>query len=161
MILDHDARSQKRAYVFHGVTVDQHEMLIDVGLPARQVGRLVDVGDLVSFNRRPQELLNGLLSGKAMDNRASVAAMILCLQQLQKMRHQWDVYAVATADEEWGQFVGATTQSYAIRPDIAIAIDVTFADVDEIDVKMNAGPMAIPGAIGIPFICPSDLPSEG
>jgi endoglucanase len=133
-------------------TVDQHEMLIDVGLPARQVGRLVDVGDLVSFNRRPQELLNGLLSGKAMDNRASVAAMILCLQQLQKMRHQWDVYAVATADEEWGQFVGATTQSYAIRPDIAIVLDVTFADVEEIDVKMNGGPVISQGPSNHPVV---------
>jgi endoglucanase len=87
-----------------------------------------------------------------MDNRASVAAMILCLQQLQKMRHQWDVYAVATADEEWGQFVGATTQSYAIRPDIAIAIDVTFADVEEFEVKMNGGPVISLGPSNHPVV---------
>ncbi|MEW5961799.1 MAG: M42 family peptidase, partial [Chloroflexota bacterium] len=122
-------------------TVDQANMHIDVGLPPDQVVKLVRVGDLVSFARTPAELLNGLLSGKAMDNRASVAAMIVCLQQLQQLRHGWDVYAVATANEEWGQYVGATTQAYAIRPDVAIAIDVTFADVEEIEVKLDAGPV--------------------
>lgn len=122
-------------------TVDQARMHIDVGLPPPQVEELVQVGDLVSFARMPDELLNGLVSGKAMDNRASVAAMILCLEDLQRLRHQWDVYAVATADEEWGRYVGATTQAYAIRPDVALAIDVTFADVEEIEVKLDAGPV--------------------
>ncbi len=135
-----------------GNGVDQHEMHIDVGLPPRQVNRLVQVGDLVSFYRPPQELQGGLLSGKAMDNRSSVAAMLVCLQTLGKLRHQWDVYAVATADEEWGQFVGATTQAYAIRPDIAIAIDVTFADVDEIEVKLDKGPVIAVGPGNHPVI---------
>jgi putative aminopeptidase FrvX len=122
-------------------TVDQAHMHVDVGLPARQVEQLVRVGNLVSFARSPAELLNGLLSAKAMDNRSSIAAMIVCLQELQKLRHQWDVYAVATANEEAGQYVGATTQAYTIRPDVAIAIDVTFADVEEIEVKLDAGPV--------------------
>jgi endoglucanase len=115
-------------------------MHIDVGLPPRQVKRLVQVSDLVSFARTPAELLSGLLSGKALDNRSSVAAMIVCLEELNKLHHRWDVYAVATADEEWGNFVGATTQAYAIHPDVAIVIDVTFADVEEVEVKLNSGP---------------------
>lgn len=122
-------------------TVDQADMHVDVGLPPRQVERLVQIGDLISFGRPPAELLSGLLSGKAMDNRASVAAMLLCLQELGSMQHQWDVYAVATANEEWGgNYVGATTQAYVIRPDVAIVLDMTFADVEEIDIKMNEGP---------------------
>jgi endoglucanase len=132
--------------------VDQQQMHIDVGLPPRQVKRLVQVGDLISFHRPTTELLNDLLSGKAMDNRASIAAMIVCLQELKKMHHQWDVYAVATADEEWGGFVGATTQSYAIRPDVAIVIDVTFGDVDDIEVKLNAGPVIALGPSNHPVI---------
>lgn len=133
-------------------TVDLAELHIDVGLPVRQVERLVQIGDLVSFVRRPTELLGGLLSAKAMDNRSSVAAMVICLQELKKLRHQWDVYAVATADEEWGSFVGATTQAYAIRPDVAIVIDVTFADVDEIEVKLNAGPVIALGPSNHPVL---------
>lgn len=121
--------------------VDLNRMHIDVGLPPARVAELVQIGDLISFTRTPDELLNGLVSGKALDNRASVAAMIVCMQELTKQRHQWDVYAVATADEEWGNFVGATTQAYAIRPDVALVIDVTFGDVDENDVKLNNGPV--------------------
>ncbi|MBI1880731.1 MAG: M20/M25/M40 family metallo-hydrolase [Chloroflexi bacterium] len=133
-------------------TVALAEMHIDVGLSPRQVERLVQVGDLISFARTPTELLGGMLSAKAMDNRSSVAAMIVCLQELQKLRHQWDVYAVATADEESGSFVGATTQAYAIRPDIAIVLDVTFADVDEIEVRLNAGPVISLGPSNHPVL---------
>lgn len=122
-------------------TVDPDQLLIDVGLPPEEVSQLVQIGDLISFHREPADLLSGLVSGKAMDNRASIAAMVVCLQTLQTLRHQWDVYAVATADEEWGSYVGATTQAYAIRPDVAIALDVTFADVDEIEVKLDGGPV--------------------
>lgn len=132
--------------------VDMTEMHIDVGLPPRQVERWVQVGDLISFARTPTELLGGLLSGKAMDNRASVAAMLCCLRELKNLRHQWDVYAVATADEEWGGYVGATTQAYAIHPDVAIALDVTFADVDEIEVKLNSGPVIALGPSNHPML---------
>jgi tetrahedral aminopeptidase len=138
-----------------GKTEDQvelHEMQIDVGLPPDQVGQMVRIGDLVSFKQTPVELLNGLLSGKAMDNRCSIAAMIVCLQELSKRQHRWDVYAVATADEEWGGYVGATTQAYAIRPDVAIALDVTFANVDEIEVKLNRGPVISRGPSNHPVL---------
>jgi len=133
-------------------SVDQHEMHIDVGLPPQELTQLVQVGDLVSFYRPPVKLLNNLMSGKAMDNRSSIAAMLLCLKELQTLRHHWDVYAVATADEEWGGLVGATTQSYAIRPDVAIVLDVTFADVDEIEVKLNKGPTIAVGPSNHPVL---------
>ncbi len=121
--------------------VDKKDLLIDVGLSAADVEKIVRLGDLISFVRTPEELQNNLLSAKAMDNRASLAAMIICLQELNKLQHQWDVYAVATADEEWGYYVGATTQSYAIHPDVAIVVDVTFADVSENDIKLGNGPV--------------------
>ncbi|MBN1220445.1 MAG: M20/M25/M40 family metallo-hydrolase [Anaerolineae bacterium] len=134
-------------------SVDQTEMYLDVGLPPRQVEKLVQVGNLVSFVSPPVELLNGLLSGKAMDNRASVAAMLLCLRELGKLQHQWDVYTVATADEEWGGYVGATTQAYAIHPDLAIVMDVTFADVEENEIKLGNGPVITVGPNNHPAVC--------
>ncbi len=99
---------------------------IDVGLPARQAERLVCVGDLVSLRRSAIELKNGLLAGKAFDNRASVAAVAVCLEQLQQAQHQWDVLAVATVQEETF-LLGAATSAFALQPDIAIVVDVTFA----------------------------------
>ena len=121
--------------------VDQTLLHIDVGLPARQVERLIHIGDVISFVGPPLQLQNGQISGKAMDNRASMAAMVVCLQILKGLHHDWDVYAVATADEEWGRFVGATTQTYAIQPEVALVIDVTFADVEGSEVTLSGGPV--------------------
>jgi putative aminopeptidase FrvX len=106
--------------------VPLRQLWIDVGLPTRQVERLVRIGDLISLRRSVIDLKNGLLAGKAFDNRASVAAVAVCLEQLQRMEHQWDVLAVATVQEEVG-LLGAAVSAFALQPDIAIAIDVTFA----------------------------------
>jgi endoglucanase len=102
------------------------QLWIDVGLPAQQVERLVRVGDLVSLRRSPIELKNGLLAGKAFDNRASIAAVTVCLEQLQQTHRRWEVIAVATIQEEVS-LLGAATSAFALQPDVAIAIDVTFA----------------------------------
>jgi endoglucanase len=124
-----------------GDTVDHQTMVIDVGLLPDQVIDMVQVGDLISFSRPVTKMLNGLISGKAMDNRSSIAAVITCLDELGRLKHDWDVYAVATTDEEKGSYVGATTQAYKIRPDVALVLDVTFGDVEEIDVKLDHGPV--------------------
>jgi len=106
------------------VPLDQ--LWIDVGLPARQAEQLVRVGDLISLRRSVIELKNGLLAGKAFDNRASITAVAVCLEQLQQTQHHWDVLAVATVQEETS-FLGATSSAFALQPDVAIVIDVTFA----------------------------------
>jgi endoglucanase len=106
------------------VPLDQ--LWVDVGLPARQVERLVQIGDLISLRRSVIELKNSLLAGKAFDNRASVAAVAVCLEQLQQTQHQWDVLAVATVQEE-ESLLGAATSAFALQPDVAITIDVTYA----------------------------------
>jgi len=75
------------------------ELLVDVGLPAETVRSLVRVGDLISFAELPRELQNGMLAAKSLDNRASVAALTLCLEELQNRPHIWEVVAVATVQE--------------------------------------------------------------
>ncbi len=102
------------------------DLLIDVGLPEEDLSGLVQVGDLITMDREFVELKGGLVAGKALDNRCSVAAAAFCLEELGRVCHQWDVHAVATAQEEVG-VKGAITSAYGLRPDIAIAIDVTWA----------------------------------
>jgi endoglucanase len=97
-----------------------------VGLPPGELSNLVRVGDLVTMNRRMVELKGGLVAGKAMDNRASVVAAVVCLKELERTNHLWNVYAVATAQEELG-CLGAITSTYGLQPDVGIAVDVTFA----------------------------------
>lgn len=119
------------------------ELVIDVGLPAEQVAALVRVGDLVTVDVPMTELQNGRVMGKALDDRACVAALTTCLHQLQRLNHRWDVYAAATVQEENGLY-GARTAAHHIQPDIAIALDVTFAPQPGVNgdetCEMGAGP---------------------
>lgn len=112
--------------------VPLNQLWVDVGLSARRVEQLVRVGDLVALRRTGIELKNGLLAGKALDNRASIAAVAVCLERLQHVQHRWDVLAVATVQEEAG-YLGAATSAFALQPDVAIAIDVTFASQHNAD----------------------------
>jgi endoglucanase len=119
------------------------ELVIDVGLPAEEVDALVSIGDLITPDTELLELQGSRLASKAFDDRASIAALTLCLETLKGMSHKWDVYAAATVQEESGLH-GATTAAYLIQPDIAIALDVTFADQPGVDsdsaYEMNKGP---------------------
>jgi len=101
-------------------------LLVDTGLVPSKVASLVRVGDIISFNTPPLELSGDVISGHSLDNRASVAALTICLEELQNKLHLWDVWAVATAQEE-ETLGGAATSAFHLKPDLAIAVDVTFA----------------------------------
>ena len=109
----------------HYKAVAMKYLLVDTGLTQREVERKVRVGDLVSFANEPVELTGGILSGHSVDNRASVAALTVCLEELQSKSHLWDVWAVATVQEETS-YLGGYTSAFQIRPQIAIAVDGTF-----------------------------------
>ncbi len=103
-----------------------NDLLVDLGLAPRRVSQLVRVGDLVSFANEPLDLAEGIVSGHSLDNRASVAALTLVLETLQSARHAWDVWCAATVQEEVS-FAGAATSAFGLRPDLAVVVDVTFA----------------------------------
>lgn len=101
-------------------------LLIDTGLLPAEVSAKVRTGDPISFATQPVELAGEVISGHTLDNRASVAVLTVALDELQKKSHAWDIWAVATVQEEV-TLGGAFTSAYGLRPQIAIAIDVTFA----------------------------------
>ncbi len=101
-------------------------LLIDTGLHSQDVVEKVRVGDLVAYDQVPLELTGEALAGHSLDNRVSVAALTLCLGALKNRVHDWDVWAVASAQEE-ETLGGAKTSPMDIRPDMAIVIDVCFA----------------------------------
>ena len=116
-LLPEKARGQAYSY---------DNLVLDVGLPTERLRQLVSVGDFVSFRQPLRRLHNGRVTGKALDNRASLAAVTICLERLQGRRHTWDVVAVATVQEETA-YIGAYTSGYAHQPDVAVAIDVAHA----------------------------------
>ena len=108
-----------------GVIAMKH-LLVDTGFTPREVEQKVRVGDLVSFANEPMELAGEMISGHSVDNRSSVAALTVCLEELQNKSHTWDVWAVATVQEE-NSYLGAYSSAFQIRPQLAIAVDVTHA----------------------------------
>jgi tetrahedral aminopeptidase len=105
--------------------VPLNHLLVETGLLPSEVERLVRVGDLISFAQPPIEMDGDILAGHSLDNRASVAAITECLRELQGRELAWDVWAVATSQEE-ETLGGARTSAFALRPNLAVAIDVTF-----------------------------------
>jgi endoglucanase len=99
-------------------------LLVDTGLPPNRVNKLIRPGDLVSFGSEPLTLGKQQLAAHSLDNRASVAALTHALDLLRSRVHAWDVWAVATVQEE-ETLGGAMTSAYHLKPDLAIAVDVT------------------------------------
>jgi tetrahedral aminopeptidase len=125
------------------------DLIIDVGLPAEEVNQLVRIGDLITPDVPLLELQGRKVAAKAMDDRACVAIVTVCLDALQGMQHRWDVYAAATVQEETGLY-GAKTAAYFIKPDVAIALDVGFAKQPGVDAdssgEIGGGPLLGIGA---------------
>jgi len=100
------------------------ELFVDLGLPADDVRKSVEIGDAVTMARTADRVGRNVLS-KTLDARVAVYVMIAALRQLGN--HKCDVLAVATTQEEVG-LRGATTSAYALKPDVGIAIDSTLAN---------------------------------
>jgi putative aminopeptidase FrvX len=107
-----------------GVTPLEY-LLVDVGLLPHEVNKCVRIGDLVSFAQEPLETNGETLVGHTLDNRAGVAALTHCLEILRSRSHAWDVWAVATAQEETS-YGGAQTSAFQLHPGLCLTIDVTF-----------------------------------
>ncbi|MCW3489972.1 M42 family metallopeptidase [Dethiobacter alkaliphilus] len=104
------------------------DLHIDVALPEERVKKLVSVGDLAVIRREMIDLAGNSVAAKAMDDRAGIAVLLTCLQELERLQHKADVFAVATVQEEVG-VRGAATATYGVVPDIGIAVDVTHGEM--------------------------------
>lgn len=126
-----------------------HEIFVDVGLPKDQLAKRVRIGDMVTMRGRCERLSGTRVAGKALDDRASVVSMIAMLTHLQRIRHDVDVYAVATVQEEVG-LRGATTSTFGVAPHVGIAVDVGHAHQPGIPKrdtsKQGGGPVVAMGA---------------
>ena len=103
------------------------DLYIDIGYPAEKVKELVRVGDPVVMLAKPVQLAGGRMASKTMDDRASVASMVIAMDMLKRIDAPAQAYFVASSQEEVGM-KGAGTAAFAIDPDFAIAVDVTHAE---------------------------------
>ncbi len=104
--------------------VQMADVHVDLGLSPERVQSLVRVGDMVQLTGPVTELANGRLASKTLDDRASVAAMLVAAEELNRLKFSATALFVSTAQEEVGAH-GARTSGHRLAPDFAIAIDVT------------------------------------
>lgn len=104
-------------------TIPKDKLYIDTGYSAEEIKKIVKVGDTATMRNKTLFLLGDNVSTKAQDDRTSVAVLADVLGQLKDTDLPFDLYAVATVQEEVG-LRGAGCVSYDINPDFAIAIDV-------------------------------------
>jgi putative aminopeptidase FrvX len=138
-------------------TKDLH---IDIGASDGDDAReMVRVGDVGVIDAAPLELPNGRVVSRSMDNRigcfvAAEAARLVAADG----GAPGDVVALAVAQEET-TFAGARTSAFALEPDLAIVVDVTFAtDQPGIELgsmtkhPMGSGPVIARGTTLHPLI---------
>lgn len=99
------------------------ELYIDTGMKKDEVAARISRGDWVAMATDFCELGHCFLA-KAFDDRVGVFIMLEAFKRYRNDRI--NVYAVGTAQEEVG-LRGSTVAAQDIRPDIAIAIDITGA----------------------------------
>ncbi len=107
--------------------VKMENLYVDVGFPPEEVRRRVRVGDQVVMKGKTVELADNRLSGKTMDDRAGVAAMLECARYLNRLNAPAQVFMVSTTKEEVGSY-GARAAAFRLDPDVAIVVDVTHGE---------------------------------
>ena len=118
--------------------VELKGMHIDIGAADRdEAAELVRVGDPVVIAAEPMPVAGERLVSRAMDNRLGAYVALESLRRCARGRRRPAARfaAVAAVQEEIGLF-GARTAAFEVRPDIAIAVDVTHAtDAPGVDEK--------------------------
>lgn len=102
------------------------EIRIDTGYSADELRSLVRPGDSVYFDGVTSDLPGGRFTSPALDDRCGVAAILHALAQLRGEELPCKVTVLFSAGEEVGER-GAKIGCYDADPDIAIAVDVSFA----------------------------------
>ena len=106
------------------------DVYVDLGLDAETVAERVSVGDIVTTSQS-LELVGEHVTGKALDNRVSVFALIEAARRLTDP--DATIHLAATVQEEVG-LRGAKALGVDIDADLALGLDTTVAnDVPEFD----------------------------
>lgn len=123
------------------------DLLIDIGAKDKEDAlKHVALGDPVCFDTDVRELLNGLITGRAMDDRVGVYIVMEALRRAKEKGCAVGVYAVSTTGEETNG-LGAFFTGNRVKPNACIAVDVTFAtdyagaDDETGDIRVGKGPV--------------------
>ncbi len=108
------------------------QLYIDIGAKDRKTAEgMVNIGDYAVFDTEFEELGQGIIKGKAFDDRIGCWILIKAMKRLASS--ELNIYALFSAQEEVGTR-GAGSAAYAIEPDLALVLEGTTAsDVPDVD----------------------------
>lgn len=135
------------------------DLWIDIGVSTRDEAlEYVRVGDVGVLDAPLYELPHGRIASRSLDDRIGTFTVLEALRLLNQERPAATVAAVATSQEETS-FAGAGTATFSFNPQVAIAVDVTFAsDHPEADkkrtgeIKLGGGPVISRGSSCSPVV---------
>lgn len=106
--------------------LDTFDLRIDIGAKDRDDAlKYVELGDTVTFDTDVRELLNDCITGRALDDRLGAFIVMEALAEAKKKGASIGCYAVTTTGEETTGN-GAYFTASRVKPNIAIAVDVTY-----------------------------------
>lgn len=121
------------------------DLYIDTGLTDEKLHEIIDTGNPVCFNQKPEMLLNNIIASPFLDDKSCcLSAMLACRILAEKnSMPECDLYVHFSVGEEKTQ-LGAKTISFAVDADACIVLDVNFAYTEGVkeyeSLKLGQGP---------------------
>ena len=147
-VIIHNKKSQIKGVIgkkaIHIMTAEErkkiplfHDLWIDTGLnDGKKLKKLIDVGDPITYAEGFEQLHDQVYVARGVDDRIGAFVVGEVLKYIKDKKFVASVFAVATVQEEIG-LRGATTSAFGIKPDVAFAVDVTFASSPATNKKQN------------------------
>lgn len=102
-------------------------IFVDTGLDGKALKKIVSVGDRITIDAPVISLTDSIITGSALDDRAGVAALLRVADILSEAKPDVKVSFIFSVQEETTE-AGAKAGAFAISPDEAIAVDVSFGN---------------------------------
>ena len=106
--------------------LEMDDVAIDTGMTKEELEKLVSLGDSVTFDVTCRDLIGSRITCGALDDRCGVASILYTLELLKDSDLAYNVTVIFSTQEEVGER-GAKIGAFEIDPDIALAVDVSFA----------------------------------
>lgn len=136
-----------------GRAIEPKKLCIDVGFSQEEAEKCVPIGTPAVYAAGCSDLGRDMLCGKALDDRACVAIIVKAFENLASGKLRVDLCCQISTQEEVGHR-GARVGAWTMKPDEAIAVDVTHGctpDAKDFPIHCRKGP-----AIGVgPNMTPS------
>ena len=106
--------------------LEMEDVAIDTGLTKAELEEVIEAGDSITFDVTCRDLIGSRITGGALDDRCGVASILYALELLRDKPMAYNTAVIFSTQEEVGER-GAKIGAFELDPDIAIAVDVSFA----------------------------------